>query len=67
MAADQRGIHSHGTLRVYLDMFNAFNRRNTITYAYNLSNGPNGQLITKRVPGDTLFPLLPSVGATWDF
>jgi hypothetical protein len=57
----------NSTLRAYIDVFNAFNRTNIIDFNYRLSNGPNGQLVTERRPGGSLFPRLPSVGLTWDF
>jgi hypothetical protein len=56
-----------GTLRVYLDVFNALGRRNTINYGYNLNVDAANRLTATRHPGDSLLPLLPSVGATWDF
>ncbi|HUR60396.1 MAG TPA: TonB-dependent receptor [Opitutaceae bacterium] len=57
----------NSTLRAYIDVFNAFNRTNIIGYDYRLTEGPNRQLVTNRVPGGSLFPRLPSVGLTWDF
>jgi hypothetical protein len=67
LRAQRRFELKHGVLRAYLDVFNALDRENVIDFAYNLSLGANGQLVVKRVNGETLFPILPSVGLTWDF
>ncbi len=67
LRAQRRIPVKRGTLRVYLDVFNVFNRRNTIDFAYDVSLTARNQLEVRRKPGESLFPLLPSVGATWDF
>jgi len=67
LRAQRRIQLKHGTLRVFLDMFNAFNRDNIINYNYDLRFGAGNQLVVQRRNGDSLFPLMPSVGATWDF
>lgn len=67
LRAQRRIQLQRGTLRVYLDMFNAFSRRNTINYTYQLSLDAGNQLVVTRHDGDSLLPVLPSVGATWDF
>ena len=57
----------HGVVRVYVDVFNAFDRKNRIDFAYDVSTGANGQLVTTRKAGETMFPRLPSLGVVWDF
>jgi hypothetical protein len=53
------------TLRVFVDIFNAYNRANP--YRYNASSRlVNGQAVVTRTQDD-LFPILPSVGLIWDF
>jgi hypothetical protein len=67
LRAQRRIELKHGTLRVFLDVFNAFGRRNTIDYSYDVNVDARNQLTVRRKHGSSLFPLLPSVGATWDF
>jgi len=67
LRAQRRIPLSRGTLRLYLDIFNALGRRNRINYRYNVNLDARNQLIVTRGDGDSLLPLLPSVGATWDF
>lgn len=56
-----------GTLRAYLDVFNALNKRNVINYGYQVDISSSGAVTTTRKPGDRLLPLMPSVGLIWDF
>ena len=67
LRAQRRFQLPRGTLRAYVDVFNAFGRENVIDYRYSLNSSPTGQLVTTRTTGDTLFPFMPSVGLTWDF
>jgi hypothetical protein len=55
----------HGRLAVFLDVFNLYDHENVNGYEYNLRRS-NGTLITERVPL-TMLPLLPSIGASWEF
>lgn len=54
-----------GRLAVFLDAFNLYDHENINGYEYNLDRH-NGTLITERVPL-TMLPLLPSIGASWEF
>lgn len=65
--AQRRFELKHGTLRLYADVFNALNRENVFSYEYDVAPGPNGVPDVRRHTGDTLIPLLPSVGLTWEF
>lgn len=53
------------TLRVFVDVFNVYDRANPYRYQYSarLVNGQPELTSTQ----DDLFPLLPSVGVIWDF
>jgi len=56
----------HGSLRVYFDVFNAYNQKNVLSYTQSpLSTG--GSSIATQRKADTLFPILPSIGFLWDF
>lgn len=55
------------TLRVYLDVFNLFDRENLISYGHDVTVHPDNSMTVKRRNGDRLMPLIPSVGVTWDF
>jgi len=53
------------TLRVFVDVFNAYDRDNPYRFAYP-SRLVNGQVVISRIQ-DNLFPFLPSIGLIWDF
>ena len=53
-----------GTLSAFLDIFNLYNRENLRSYAYAIDLPGGG--VTPR-PGETLLPILPSFGLTWEF
>jgi len=56
----------HGTLRVFLDVFNAYGQENALAYSQSAHRLPDGTIITiKEV--DEMFPILPSIGLIWDF
>ena len=55
----------HGTLRAFVDVFNAYNQDNVETYNSRLQ-GTGAQLTVRRSP-DTLLPILPSIGLVWEF
>jgi hypothetical protein len=57
---------SHGILRAYIDIFNAYNQRNEIGFNDHYAFVSNGQLIVVKTPGSML-PILPSLGITWEF
>jgi len=56
----------HGTLRVFLDVFNAYAQDNVLSYEQNPQRLSDGSIVTRKTE-NTLFPLLPSVGIIWDF
>lgn len=56
----------NGLLRLYLDVFNAYDRRNSAGYKYSLTYDNEGLRVTRQ-PDDNLFPVVPSVGAVWEF
>jgi len=53
------------TLRVYVDVFNAYDRQNTWRYG-DVTNLDGNQINTRRTLEEQ-FPLLPSLGVIWDF
>ena len=54
----------HGELKVFVDIFNAYDRSNAIAYDYDTSVS-GGVLTVKRKPREML-PLLPTAGVSWD-
>ena len=56
----------HGTLRAFLDVFNAYDQKNVLSFQTSPVLANDGTVATRRNP-DMLFPLLPSVGLIWDF
>lgn len=55
-----------GAMQVYLDLFNAYDRENLRSYSYNI-RVTNGQLFATRHAGETLLPILPSLGLRYEF
>ena len=53
-----------GTLSAFLDVFNLYNRENLRSYDYKVEL-PSGMVIPN--VGETLLPILPSFGLTWEF
>lgn len=65
LRATRRFALRRGELRVFVDVFNAYNRTNYVGYIHNVS--VSGTTITEtRKPRDQL-PLLPSAGVAWEF
>jgi hypothetical protein len=65
LRATRRFTLRRGELRVFIDVFNAYNRTNYVGYIHNVS--VSGTTITEtRKPRDQL-PLLPSAGVAWEF
>ena len=60
-----RLVTAHGTLRMYLDIFNAYNHYNLIGYDHTVTS-VGGILTNTLKPRDQL-PLLPSAGLVYDF
>lgn len=58
------GVIGEGRLHVFLDVFNLYNRRNLRSFDYKVDL-PGGRVISN--VGETLLPLLPSFGFTWEF
>jgi len=56
----------NGTLNVFLDVFNLYNRGNLRSYGYDLRL-VDGQVVSTRVGGEEMLPLLPSFGVRWEF
>ena len=55
-----------GTLRAYVDIFNAYNRENEVGFDNHYAYISQGQLVVVKTPGKML-PLLPSAGLSWEF
>ena len=65
LRATRRIKLSRGDLRVFVDIFNAYDRTNVVGYNHNVT--VNGTLVTNvRKPREQL-PLLPSAGVSWGF
>ena len=60
-----RLVTAHGTLRMYLDIFNAYNHYNLIGFDHTVTS-VGGVLTNTLKPRDQL-PLLPSAGLVYDF
>lgn len=58
-------LRGGGTLRAFLDVFNAYNRDN-VDSIRNYPSFEDGQLVTVH-DYDELFPIVPTVGLIWDF
>lgn len=57
-----------GRLEIFLDLFNAYNRENVRSYRYSLVDPEgDGSYTTRRDSGDTLLPIMPTVGFRWVF
>ena len=55
-----------GTLRAFLDIWNAYDRKNEAGYDDHYAYVSNGQLVVVKTPGKML-SLLPSAGLSWEF
>lgn len=53
-----------GRLIAFLDVFNLYNRENLRSYDYRVEL-PSGRVVQNI--GETLLPVLPSFGVTWEF
>ena len=56
----------HGTLKAYVDIFNAYDQQNEDGYDQPSATIVNGQLVVNKAPLRML-PLLPSFGLSWEF
>jgi hypothetical protein len=52
-------------LRVFLDLFNAYDRTNLNGYDYRVSVSGGRAVATRS--GQELLPRLPTIGASWEF
>lgn len=58
----------HGRLSVFLEIVNLYNRDNIrLIEAGSLGMAENGDLIVASEQTEKWFPLLPSIGASWEF
>jgi TonB dependent receptor/TonB-dependent Receptor Plug Domain len=55
-----------GTLRAFVDIFNAYDRKNEVGFGSHYAWIAQGQLHVVKTPG-TMLPLLPSFGLSWEF
>lgn len=62
----RRFFFGRSELHIYLDVFNALNQVNIASYRYALSE-QNGVAKVERRNGDKLFPIVPNIGALWEF
>jgi hypothetical protein len=65
LRATRRIVLSRSELRLFLDVFNAYNRKNVIGYDHRVTIS-GAELTVTRKPREQL-PLLPSVGVEWSF
>lgn len=56
----------HGTLRAYVDIFNAYDQQNQVGFDEHYAYIDQGRLVVVKTPG-TMLPLLPSFGLGWVF
>ncbi len=56
----------HGTLQAFVDLFNAYDRKNTYGWDEPYAEVVNGVLTSVKPPME-MFPLLPSAGLSWTF
>jgi hypothetical protein len=55
-----------GTLRLFVDIFNAYDRENKVGFDDHYAWVAQGQLHVRKTSG-TMLPLLPSAGVSWEF
>jgi len=55
-----------GTLRVFVDIWNAYDRKNSAGFNNHYGYIANGQLVVVKTPGK-LLSILPSAGLSWEF
>ena len=65
LRATRRFALRRGELRVFIDVFNAYNRTNYVGYIHNVS--VSGTTITETRKPRYQLPLLPSAGVAWEF
>jgi outer membrane cobalamin receptor len=65
LRATRRFQLQHGELRVYVDIFNAYNRYNESGINYQAS--VSGQTLTMHRSSEHMIPILPTAGISWEF
>ena len=65
LRATRRFALRHGEVRAFLDVFNAYDRTNFLGYDHDVT--VSGTQVTDRRKVREQLPILPSVGATWEF
>jgi len=58
---------SHGRISTFIEIRNIYNRRNIREYIYEYDGYQNGRHGAKRTGTETLLPILPSFGISWEF
>ncbi|MBK9989729.1 MAG: TonB-dependent receptor [Verrucomicrobia bacterium] len=56
----------HGTLRAFVDIWNVYDRKNSVGFDDHYAYVSNNQLVVVKTPGEML-PMLPSAGLSWEF
>jgi hypothetical protein len=54
-----------GRLSAFLDVFNLYNRKNPLAFAYNVGYSRGALIVRREI--EPLLPILPTIGATWEF
>jgi len=65
LRATRRVATRHGDLRLYFDLFNAYDRTNAVGYDHRITVTGTEVLAVRKLREQ--LPLLPSVGAVWEF
>lgn len=65
LRASRRFVMKHGTLRVFIDVFNAYNAKNQWGYHRNVT--VQGADVNVELSRRKLFPVVPSGGLSWEF
>ena len=58
---------SNGRISTFFEIRNLYNRQNIREYKYEYVGYQNGQHVAKRTGVETLLPMLPSFGISWEF
>ena len=57
-------VTKHGVVKVFVDVFNAYDQANPIAYDYTTSSA--GGVITVTKKPRNMLPILPTAGISWD-
>jgi hypothetical protein len=58
---------SHGRISTFFEIRNFYNRQNVREYKYEYDGYQDGEHVAKRTGVETLLPILPSFGVSWEF